>query len=581
MVRAESYWIIKEKISSEATEELGQYPNLIRQILFNRDIRTSEAADTFLRANSPEYSPFDLLNMSDAVETIHSAIEAESKIVVFGDYDVDGVTSSVILVQLLQNYQCDVDVFIPNRFDEGYGLSFDAVASVMNKNPDLIITVDCGVRSVKEVEILKQQGVKVVITDHHQPHAVIPAADAVICPKQPGDSYPFKDLAGVGIAYKLAQGLLEQTPIPGVDVDQWIDLVAIGTIADLAPLKGENRTLVRRGLRRIRLGQNKGLLALANVSGTNIHQVRSEDIGFRIGPRLNAAGRLDSAYLAFELLMVQTTKEAGELALKLDQENHKRQDITRDIQNRALEKYDPLVHKNFLFFWDTDFHDGVVGLAASKLVERFYRPAIVGVEHDGFVRASCRSIEELNITSALDECAEFLEQHGGHAMAAGLTVKVDQIDDFTNAFNEVCINIVGEQQLLKKIYSEAEVTFSELHPDNLRYFEVLEPLGNGNPYPLFVSRNISIKRIYPIGKEKEHLKLILTDGTLDFMAVAWRFAEFQDSLESAEKIDILYAYETNEYNGKIDLQLRIIDFKISIPNDGDDINDSQREYEIA
>jgi len=344
---------------------------------------------------------------------------------------------------------------------------------------------------------------------------------------------------------------------------------------------GENRTLVRRGLRRIRLGQNKGLLALANVSGTNVHQVRSEDIGFRIAPRLNAAGRLDSAHLAFQLLMAHTTKEAGKYALQLDQENHKRQDITRDIQNQALEKYDPLVHKNFLFFWDTEFHEGVVGLAASKLVERFYRPAIVGVENDGVVRASCRSIDELNITSALDQCAEFLVQHGGHAMAAGLTIKVDRIGDFVNAFDQTCVDIFGGQQLVKKIFAEAEVTFSELYPANLRYYEVLEPLGNGNPYPFFVSRNISIKRIYSIGKEKEHLKMALTDGVVDFSAVGWRFAEFQETLEAADKIDILYAYETNEYNGNVNLQLRIVDFKIPKNIEGEDINNSEGECEQA
>jgi single-stranded-DNA-specific exonuclease len=578
MERVETIWVINEGIPPEVANELGRFPELIQQILFNRGIRTQEAADAFLRANTPEYSPFDLLNMATAVETILDAIEKNKKIVVFGDYDVDGVTSSVILVQLLQKYNSNVNVFIPNRFDEGYGLSFEAVATVMDMQPDLIITVDCGVRSAKEVEYLKLQGVQVVITDHHQPHTVIPPADAVICPKQPGDTYPFKDLAGVGIAYKLAQSLLEKDPIRGISADDWIDLVAVGTIADMAQLEGENRTLVRKGLRKIRLGQNKGLLALANVCGTNIHQVRSEDIGFRIGPRLNAAGRLDSAYLAFQLLMAHTTEEAGDLALKLDQENRKRQNITRDIQNRMLDKYDPLVHQNFLFFWDSTFHEGVVGLAASKLVEQFYRPAIVGVENNGLVHASCRSIDELNITAALDQCEEFLMQHGGHALAAGLTMKVDQIENFMKAFDQVCTEAFQDQQPVKKIVAEAEVTFSDLHPENLRYYELLEPLGNGNSYPLFVSRNISIKRFYQIGKEKEHLKMTLTDGSVDFAAIAWRFSEFQETLEAADKIDILYAYETNVYNGEVSLQLRIIDIKISLPQNGEDLINSKTEF---
>ncbi len=556
-------WIIQEKIPGQITSALKKYPNLIQQILFNRGITTSKEADIFLRANQPEYSPFELNDLDKAIEIIHRAVIEEKKIIVFGDYDVDGVTSSVILVQLLQKYGADVDVFIPSRFNEGYGLSFDAIANVLEAHPNVIITVDCGVRSVSEVDYLRQQGVGVVITDHHQPHAVLPKADVVVCPKQPGGDYPYKNLAGVGIAYKVAQGMLETYPITGVAADDWIDLVAVGTIADLAPLDGENRTLVRRGLRRIRLAQNKGLLALANISDTNIHQIRSEDIGFRIGPRLNAAGRLDSADIAFRLLMAKTTEEAGPLALALDEENRKRQKITRDIQSNILEKYDPELHRNFLFVWDKGFHEGVMGLAASKMVEKFYRPAIVGVQADGIIRASCRSIEELNITNALDACEKFLVQHGGHAMAAGLSIKEDQVEPFMKAFDDVCSDMYGERKLIKKYHAEAEVTFEELHPDNLKYYEVLEPLGNKNPSPLFVSRNVQVKQIYKIGSEKEHLKMILHNGKVSFTAIAWRFGEQYDSLSNASEIDVLYAYETNLYNGRVSLQLRIEDFQLS------------------
>ena len=247
-------WKIDQKISPEISQNLRKYPNLIQQILFNRGLTTEDSADAYLRANSPEYSPFLLKDLERAVEIIHQAIIEKKKVVVFGDYDVDGVTSSVLLVQLLQAYGASVDVFIPNRFDEGYGLSFDAVNAVMEMEPDLIVTVDCGVRSVKEVDHLNGLGVQVVITDHHQPHDHIPAADAVVCPKQPGDSYPYKELAGVGLAYKLAQGLLEKHPIKGITANDWIELFAVGTIADLAALDGENRTLVRQGLRRMRFG---------------------------------------------------------------------------------------------------------------------------------------------------------------------------------------------------------------------------------------------------------------------------------------------------------------------------------------
>lgn len=562
MERVPTTWAIREKIPPHIGVELEKYPNLIRQILFNRGIQTLEEADAFLRANTPEYSPFQLSNLELAVDIIQAAINNKQKIVIFGDYDVDGVTSSALIVQVLQRYQANVEVFIPNRFDEGYGLSMDAVKAVVEMGPDLIVTVDCGVRSVKEVAYLKDLGIKIIITDHHQPHDVIPSADAVVCPKQPGDEYPYKHLAGVGIAYKVAQGLLEKYPLKGIDIDHWIDLVAVGTVADLAPLDGENRTLVRRGLRRMRLAKNSGLLALANISGINLHKVGSEDIGFRIGPRLNAAGRMDSADLAFRLLMTKTPEEAGKFALELDRENKHRQQITGQIQNNALEKYDPVLHKNFLFFWDENFHDGVVGLAASKFVELFYRPAIVGVERDGFVRASCRSIPELNITYALDQCAEHLKQHGGHAMAAGLTISVDAIDEFMEEFDRTCAQIFDGKELVKKYFAEAEVSFSDLKPENLRFYELMEPMGNENPYPLFVSRNISIKHINTIGSECRHLKMIMTDGELDFTVLAWGFAEYLDVLSTADQVDILYAFEANEYNGKVSSQIRLVDFKL-------------------
>ena len=555
-------WIVKQKISSEISQNLRKYPNLIQQILYNRGLTTEDEADEYLRANSPEYSPFLLKDLERAVEIIHQAVMEKKKVIVFGDYDVDGVTSSVLLVQLLQAYGASVDVFIPNRFDEGYGLSFDAVHAVMEMepNPDLIVTVDCGVRSVKEVDHLNELGVQVVITDHHQPHDRIPAADAVVCPKQPGDSYPYKELAGVGLAYKLAQGLLEKHPIKGITANDWIELVAVGTIADLAALDGENRTLVRQGLRRMRFGQHKGLLALANVSGTNIEQCCSEDIGFRIGPRLNAAGRLDSARLAFDLLMAKTTEVAGSLALRLDAENRKRQLITQEMVKKAEEKYDPQLHQNILFIWDENFHEGVVGLAASKLVEKFYRPAIVGVLKDGMIHASCRSIEEVNITQALDQCAQYLEKHGGHAMAAGLTISTEQTVPFMKAMDTACREMVDGKTLAKKYHAESEVTFKELLPENLKYYELLEPLGNGNPAPLFVTRNVKVKHVKKIGQEQGHLKLSLSDDSMNFSAIAWRFADSFDALKEANTIDILYAFEKNTYNGDTTLQLRIVDF---------------------
>ncbi len=560
--QSKTRWIIPPLIPEDINRALDSYPSLFRQILFNRGISTASMAESFLRADKPLHDPFLLRDLEKAVHLIHDSVLHNKKIVVFGDYDVDGVTASVLMVQVLRQFGADVNSYIPNRFKEGYGLTMGALQNVLQLKPDLIITVDCGVRSVEEVDYARNEGVDVIITDHHQPFDSLPKANAVICPKQPDDDYPFKELAGVGIAYKLSQGLLEKYPVPSIDLENWVDLVAVGTIADLAPLIDENRALVRKGLRSMRFGRRKGLLALANVSGINIHKVKAEDIGFRIGPRLNAAGRLGSADLAFQVLMAETTEQAGRVALLLEQKNRDRQGITKEIQTKVENLYDPEKNKWMLFYWDKDFNEGVVGLAASRLVERYYRPAIIGVQKENVVRASCRSIPELNITFALDECEDLLIQHGGHAMAAGLTVKMKNLGSFTEKFTKICERKLGNLPLVREIKAEAQVNLIDLHPDLLNHYDVLEPVGIGNPMPLFVARDVKCKGIRRIGNSGDHLKMNVSDGKINFDAVAFRFGEYYEQIQSAKTVDILFSYDLNIYNGRKSLQLIIKDIDL-------------------
>jgi single-stranded-DNA-specific exonuclease len=554
-------WLIPPTIPSEIDEGLKPYPKIFRQILFNRGIKTAHEAEIFLRADEALHDPFLLKDFEKAIQIILGSIKEKKKIIIFGDYDVDGVTASALLVQVLRNYNANVEVYIPNRFEQGYGLSMDALNEVLQLEPDLIISVDCGVRSIKEVDHARKMGVNVIITDHHQPHAIVPQANAVICPKQLDDEYPFKELSGVGIAYKVAQGLFQKCPIPNVHEDNWIDLVAVGTIADLARLEGENRTLVRKGLRSIRFGKRPGLLALANVSGINITEIKADDIGFRIGPRLNAAGRLGSADTAFEILIAETTIEAGRLALLLDQENQKRQGITKDIQSQVVDRYISEENKWILFFWDEKFNEGVVGLAASKLVDQFYRPSIIGVKKGDVIRASCRSIPELNITDALDECEELLFQHGGHAMAAGLSVELKNIDAFTSKITSICKRELENEQLIRKTKAELVVNLVDLHPDLLKYIDDLGPLGIGNPTPLFIGKNVKSLRTRKIGTNGDHLKMTVSDGTISFDAIAFRYGPYFEKIISAETIDILFSYDLNSFNGRKFLQLNIRDIK--------------------
>ena len=560
--QSKTRWNIPPLITKDANKALESYPTLFRQILYNRGFITTSTAESFLRADEPSHDPYLLKDLEKSVQLIHDSILDGKKIIIFGDYDVDGVTASVLMVQVLRQYGADVDFYIPNRFKEGYGLTMGALENVLKKKPELIITVDCGVRSVEEVDYAKNEGVDVIITDHHQPFDSLPKANAVICPKQPDDDYPFKELAGVGIAYKLSQGLLEKYPLPNIELENWADLVAVGTIADMAPLIDENRALVRKGLRSMRFGKRPGLLALANVSGTNIHKVKAEDIGFRIGPRLNAAGRLGSADLACQVLMAETTEQAGRIALLLDQKNRDRQGITKEIQTTVENLYDPEKNKWMLFYWDKDFNEGVVGLAASRLVERYYRPAIIGVQKGEVVHASCRSIPELNITSALDECEDLLLQHGGHAMAAGLTVEMDKLLSFADKFTKICEQKLENLPLVREIKAEAQVDLIDLHPDLLNYYDVLEPMGIGNQMPLFVARDVECKGIRRIGNSGDHLKMNVSDGRINFDTVAFRFGEYYEQIQSAQTVDILFSYDLNIFNGRKSLQLIIKDINL-------------------
>ncbi|MEW6406850.1 MAG: single-stranded-DNA-specific exonuclease RecJ, partial [Chloroflexota bacterium] len=513
-----------------------------------------------------------MMDMNKAVDIIREAIAGNKRFVVFGDYDVDGVTATVLLVQLFRKYQADVHMYIPNRFEEGYGFSSDALTEVLDLQPDLIITVDCGIRSIREVEMANQRGVNTIITDHHQPLDHLPDAAAVICPRRVGDSYPNKDLAGVGIACKLAEAVLTALPIAGESYEQWLDLVALGTVADLAPIQGENRAMVRKGLGLMRQHPRPGILSLANVSGIAVEEMSSQHIGFMLGPRLNAAGRLSSARKAYDLLMAEDMQTAGKLALELDGENQNRRNITRQIQQVVEENYDFENDQWLIMYSREEFNEGVIGLAASKLAESYYRPSVIGVEKEDVIRASCRSIPELNITSALDECMDLLIQHGGHAMAAGLTLRKENLPAFRERLERIVARELAERELIPVLDAEMEIPLAELHPSLIRHLEALEPTGVGNPAPLFISSNIEVRQLRAVGKTKDHLKLVVADAALSekqrsrapvlIDAIAFQFGSLESTCRVGDRIDIIYSYEINSFNGRQSIQLNIRDLQM-------------------
>ncbi len=572
-------WVKPEPISEIADQNLADFAPVERQLLFNRGVTDLEGARKFLNAENKIHDPLLLKDMDKAVERTCMAIAKNQQIVIFGDYDVDGVTATALLVEVINQLGGKAIHYIPDRFEEGYGFSEASIQGVLKLNPHLIITVDCGVRSIKEVDLMNDSGVDVIITDHHQPLDEIPQACAIINPKQAGDSYPFKELAGVGLAYKLAQAVSEKFSAKELAVENWLDLVALGTIADLAPLRDENRTLVRRGLDKINEGKRPGINALIEVSKIIPGKVKAGNIGFMLGPRLNAAGRLKTAENAFNLLIAQTDEEAKPFADYLDFDNRERQAITRDIQAKVetfAESADQDLIKSLIFYYDENNNEGVVGLAASRLTESFYRPAIVGALKGDVIRASCRSIPEINITSALDECADLLVKHGGHAMAAGLTIEKRHAEEFQRRMAEIIQRELAGKEIQPKIFIGAEVDLLDIKPNLIDFIAQLEPAGIDNPYPLLVSRDVMVNGIHLMGKEKNHLRFTLRRSTgkkgidyrdINYNAVAFNFGFLFENIKAGDLIDILYSYEINEFNGNSTLQINIRDIHL-LGNDG-------------
>ena len=560
-------WQVATAIPPEVESNLSGYPPILRQILYNRGYPTPEAARQYVEARVPPGTdPFNILGMAEAVDRLEYAIRAREPIAVYGDYDVDGVTATTLLVQSLNSLGAQAIGYIPNRFEEGYGLNKEALETLSADGIRLVITVDCGIRALEEAEHARKLGLDLIISDHHEPRKELPKAVARINPKQPGDLYPEKELAGVGLAYKLVMGLqafLERrgdAHLAGLNPDDLLDLVALGTVADLAPLTGENRALVRAGLQAIRRPRRQGLMSLIGVCGLRADQVTSTHIGFALGPRLNAAGRLDSALAAYQLLTTQDVFEAGRIAQILDGQNRERQKITRDIQAHAeqlalADDPDALL----LFAAHPDYNSGVVGLAASRLADLYYRPAIVAQKGEEYTRGSCRSIPEFHITEALDQCADLLEHHGGHAAAAGFTVHNDNLRALVRQLQEITNQQLAGRDLRPILSADAEIPLADLRPDLLKYLELLQPTGFKNRGAMFASRDLKVASHRTVGRDGSHLKLTVTDGWITFDAIAFRQGHWEEQMP--ERIDLMFTFEQNEFNGRTSLQLNVRDLK--------------------
>jgi len=539
-------------------------PRLTVQLLHNRGIHGPAAARDFLEGWVSGHSPFRLKGMDAAVGRLRQAIRRGERIAVYGDFDADGVTATVLLVEVLAALGGQVEPYIPHRVDEGYGLNLGALRRLYANGFRVVVTVDCGIRSVAEASAVRGY-LDLIITDHHQPGVELPAAVAVVSPKQADCPYPFDGLSGVGLAYKLAQALLRVQARMGqsaaVAEESLLDLVALGTVADLAPLLGENRALVRAGLKVLNEPTRPGIEALLANAAVGPGVVDATAIGFRIGPRLNAAGRLESAMLAYQLLTSREPTEAKSLAETLGALNRRRQELTEQTV-AAAEAQVLADHPDARLYMASgrDFNPGIVGLAASRLTEAYYRPCIVVELGDKECRGSCRSIPEFNITEALDRCASLLTRHGGHAAAAGFTVSAQNLTPLRDRLQAIAAEQLAGAELRPALRIDAEIPLEEVDWATLELVEQMEPCGVDNPRPVLLSRGVEVRGVRAMGGEQQHLRLLLRDGRGAARdGVLFRAGELRDRVPG--RIDVAYTLEANEWNGQRRLQLNVQDLR--------------------
>jgi single-stranded-DNA-specific exonuclease len=555
-------WILPEPL--RAQPGLEAFSPVFRQILHGRGVVRTAQLDPWLQTDldrAPD--PFLLKDMAVACDLIAEAIAGGQRIAVYGDYDADGVTACVTLARGLRSVGADVITYIPNRFTEGYGLNLEALNELHARGAKLVITCDCGTNSV-DAAAGRPRGMRLIVTDHHEMGAQRPAVDALINPKQPECAYPFDGLAACGVAYKLLVAL-ERRAFPGVlDPGASLDAVALGTVADVVPLHAENRAIVRAGLRRLSENPSPGCAALLAVAGISA-PVTAEHLAFQLGPRINAAGRMEDAMLALQLLMAETRELADPIAQKLQDQNTQRQQLTAEIVREAKAQVVELDNAAAAIVMGASHWPlGVLGLAASRLVEEFYRPTFIfNTEADEW-RGSARSIEGFHLVDCLQDCAPLLHRFGGHAMAAGLTVLASRFGELKQSLEQYAAARLNGNAFSRPITVEASAAFADLKPSLHQEIQLLAPFGVGNREPLLLSREVEVVRTETFGSDRRHLRLQLRDRTASAEAIAFDKAAAAQHLPSGRRIDVVYALQCERWDGLDRVRLHLKDLRPAV-----------------
>jgi single-stranded-DNA-specific exonuclease len=564
-------WRIKEPADINDLKHLSAALNVdmaIANLLIQRGIKTFSEARSFFRPKlSDLHDPFLMKDMDKAVSRIKKAIDNDEKVMIYGDYDVDGTTSVALMYSFLKSRFTEIEYYIPDRYMEGYGISQLSIDYAAKNHISLVIVLDCGIKAVDKIAYAKELGVDFIICDHHNPDSIIPNAIAVLDPKQRDCNYPFKELSGCGVGFKLIQAFCMNQGIPEEVAFEYLDLVVVSIASDIVPIMGENRVLAYYGLQKLNSNPSTGLKTLIKYAGLT-SEIKINDIVFKIGPRLNASGRIEHGKKSVAILLAEDAKELDDLGIEINSYNEIRKTLDRDITQEALE----IIKKSQFYegrvstvIYNRDWHKGVVGIVASRLTEYYYRPTVVLTESNGLATGSARSVGEFDLYEAIGACADLLESYGGHMYAAGLSMKLENVAEFSRRFEQVVRDSITDEQLKQTIEIDAKISLSDLSTKFLRLLNQFEPYGPHNMMPTFLTENVfdsGTSRL--VGKSNEHLKLDLMEANRSsalFSGIAFSQSVHMDMIKKSVPFDICYSVTENEYRGKTYMQLNVRDIK--------------------
>ncbi|OFX65147.1 MAG: single-stranded-DNA-specific exonuclease RecJ [Bacteroidetes bacterium GWC2_40_13] len=564
-------WTLKPSASHERIEELAKAINVsnpIANLLLQRGITSYEEARRFFRPDLKFlHDPFLMKDMDLAVSRLGKAVQNQEHVMVYGDYDVDGTTSVAMLFSFLRSKIRQLHYYIPDRYLEGYGISYKGIDAAQELGCSLIIALDCGIKATQKVDYANEKDIDFIICDHHEPGEYLPKAVAVLDPKRPDCQYPFKELSACGVGFKLIQAYALRNEIPFYKIEHYLDLVVVSIASDIVPIVDENRIMAYYGLKRLNSKPRIGLKAIMDVAGAEPGNLKINDLVFKVGPRINAAGRMEQGRYSVDLLVCKIKEHASAMAGRIDDDNTERKWFDNNITKEALaflEENPEFNSKKSTVLYNPEWHKGVIGIVASRLIDYHYKPTIVLTKSNGFINGSARSVHGFNLYQAVEKCQHLLENFGGHMYAAGLTLKEENLELFKECFEQAVCDFILPDSEIQRIEADAEISLCEIKPKFYKVLEQFEPYGPGNMTPVFIARNVTDTGYAQcVGSDCEHLRLYLTDSqtSSSFAAIAFRQAQFFGQIKDKQPFDICFNLDENTYKGKTSIQIKIRDIQ--------------------